>query len=370
MSIFSEEITVTLNGKYDLLSSTQKDSLKKLFIYINARHKILDKDVKVHYYNIISSFEDNTFEVSGLKNQNENKFSEGLNELASMNPRVSLSTISFNIHPLDFSKGLWSVRSDSDSLDKRIYFKGGKKIRKNSKKFRGGNCTVVSSVQQPSCLPTPNVEMYKYPCSQLTDNQFGFKEMQGFAGGSKKKKQSNMSKKKHIKKGGSCGQQVQHCLGSSYANLGKTAISDGAVSDPMTGSEVAWFHRYSYGATPSTNEVAQPIVQKGGSYSLNLNEKIGGLAQVSQSYDDFAPSTTNLKITSVNPSQNVPCNVLNYNERLNFVGGTRKRNSKKNIKGGNAPFPNSFSNEVGNFSSDMLTHKFNCNQPQWSKDCA
>ena len=378
-SISAEEISVTLNGNFDLLSVEQKNSLQKLFIYINARHKILDTDVKVYYYNIISSIIDNTFEVSGLKNANTQKFVEGLNELESLNPRVILSKIPYDKHPLDFSKGIWSVSSDSDLLDKRIYLKGGK-ISKISKKLRGGNCSVVSSVQAPSCLPTPNLEMYKYPCSQLTDNQFGFKDMQGLVGGGRKKKLrggscdnglclTGGSRKRYIKKGGSCGEQVQHCLGSSYANLGKTAISDGAVTDPMTGSEVAWFHRYSFGAVPSTNEVSQPVVQKGGAFSFNLNEKIGGLAPVTQTYDEFAPSTTNLKINSVNPSQNTVCNVLNYNERFNFVGG-RKRKSKKNIKGGNAPFPNSFSNEVGNYSPDMMTHKFNCAQPQWSKDCS
>jgi hypothetical protein len=369
-SISAEEITVTLNGNFDSLSVNQKDSLKKLFIFINARHKKLDEDVKVYFYNLNSSINDRTFEVSGLKNQNEEQFLQGLNELQSLNPRVSPSTISHNKHPLNVCMGISSVNRDSGLLDKKVYFKGGK-IRKTSKKLRGGNCGVVSSVQQPSCLPTPNLEMYKYPCSQLTDNQFGFKDMQGLVGGSRKKKQTAGSKKKrYIKKGGSCGEPVQHCLGSSYANLGKTAISDGAPTDHMTASEGAWFNRYTFGGVSSTNEVPQPVAQKGGAYSLNLSEKIGGLAQVSQSYDDLSPSTTNLQIRSVNPSQNVPCNVLNYNERLNFVGGTRKRNSKKNIKGGNAPFPSSFSNEVGNFSQDMMTHKFNCAQPQWSKDCS
>lgn len=364
-----EEITVTLNGNFDLLSNQQKDSLQKLFIYINARHKRLDTDVKVYYYNIISSIIDETFEVSGLKNQNTQQFAEGLNELESLNPRVIVSKIPYDKHPLDFSKGIWSVNIDSGSLDKRIYFKGGK-ISKISKKLRGGNCTIVSSVPQPSCLPTPNLEMYKYPCTQLTDNQFGFKDMQGLVGGSRKKQQTAGSKKKrYIKKGGSCGEQVQHCLGSSYANLGKTAISDGAPTDHMTASEGAWFNRYTFGGVSSTNEVPQPVAQKGGAYSLNLSEKIGGLAEVSQSYDEHSPSNSNLQIRSVNPSQNSSCNVLDYNERLNFVGGTKKRNSKKNKKGGNAPFPNSFSNEVGNFSPDMMTHKFNCAQPQWSKDC-
>ena len=369
-SISAEEITVTLNGNFDSLSVDQKDSLKKLFIFINARHKKLDEDVKVYFYNLNSSIKDSTFEVSGLKNQNEQQFLEGLNELQSLSPSVSSSMISHNKHPLNVCMGISSVNRDSGLLDKKVYFKGGK-IRKTSKKLSGGNCDVVSTVQQPSCLPTPNLEMYKYPCSQLTDNQFGFKEMQGLVGGSRKKKQTGGSKKKrYIKKGGSCGEQVQHCLGSSYANLGKTAISDGAPTDHMTASEGAWFNRYTFGGVSSTNEVPQPVAQKGGAYSLNLSEKIGGLAQVSQSYDDLQPSTSNLQIRSANPSHNNACTVLNYNERFNFIGGTRKRNSKKNIKGGNAPFPNSFSNEVGNFSPDMTTHKFNCAQPQWSKDCS
>jgi S-adenosylhomocysteine hydrolase len=51
-TINTEEITVTLKGIYNLLTEEQKDSLKKLFILINARHKILDEDIKIHYYNI------------------------------------------------------------------------------------------------------------------------------------------------------------------------------------------------------------------------------------------------------------------------------------------------------------------------------
>lgn len=360
-TINTEEITVTLYGNYDLLTEEQKDSLKKLFILISARHKKLDRDIKIHYYNINSSIINKTFEVSGLKNIEEN-FLEGLEELKELNPNVKQSKIETNEHPLDFSKGLWSV-SESGSLENKITLnrKGGK----ISKKLRGGNCAVVSSVQQPNCLPTPVVEMYKYPCSQLTENQFGFKEMLGFSGGSKK--QTKLSKKKkYIKKGGSCGQPVQHCLGSSYANLGKTAISDGAPTDGMTASEGAWFNRYSFGGVASTNEVPK----SGGAYSFNLNEKIGGLPALTQTYDEFAPSTTNLQIRSVNPSQNTQTNILNYNERLNLKGGFKKSKSKKNIKGGNAPFPNSLSNEVGNFSPDMLSRKFDCNQPNWSKNCS
>ena len=73
-SISAEEITVTLNGNFDSLSDNKIDSLKKLFIFINARHKILERDVKVYYYNLNSSINDSTFEVSGLKNQNEEQF--------------------------------------------------------------------------------------------------------------------------------------------------------------------------------------------------------------------------------------------------------------------------------------------------------
>jgi hypothetical protein len=272
------------------------------------------------------------------------------------------------------------------------------------KRLNGGTsgCGTFSSTAptatNPTCLPTPDVEMYKYPCPHLTENQFGM----AVGGRSKKRRVFRKSQR-----GGSCGGPTDHCLGGSYANLGKTAISDGGPNDLPTPSELSWFFRNTYGATPSTNVVPQaPVVndtaqkggrrkyQRGGNVFLNLNDKIGGLSRVDSTYDPYPPSLSNLEVTGPGPQDVQLTRVIPYNTRLNganaqpqldnsslarnsFVlsGGSRKkksfltRRSRNHLFGGNSPFPNVFNGVQGEFSSDMSIRDFNCNQPNWCPKC-
>jgi len=108
-SISLQEITVTFDGNFDILSIEQKKSLKKIFNYINGRIIHLDKDINLYYYGLASHNENKTFEVSGFKNQDEQKFLEGINELQSLNPRVSLSNFTYKTRPINVSMGVWSL---------------------------------------------------------------------------------------------------------------------------------------------------------------------------------------------------------------------------------------------------------------------
>ncbi len=241
-----------------------------------------------------------------------------------------------------------------------------KKSRLNKKRLTGGNvCNATATVENPSCLPTPNVEIYKYPCSALTENQFGMPGMGSISlGGGRSRRRSQ--------KGGSCGGPTMDCLGSNYDTLGKTAISDGAPTDIPTSSELAWFFRNTYGATPSTNIVPSTNVnntcveltggrsrknkkqtggtcptcnlvtqiggtcttcnivtqtggkksrnkktQKGGNVYLDLNDKIGGLSRVNNCYDPFPPSIDNLQVLSPVARDVTVTNIIPYNTRLN-----------------------------------------------------
>ena len=429
-----------------------------------------------------------------------------------------------------------------------------KKSRTNRKLHNGGNsCNATATVNNPSCLPTPNVEMYKYPCPHLTENQFGMPGMGSISlsggkqsqnesrnqsrkqsrrslvkrrtyiqtGGKTKKeledelkqlevwysnatsdpyapmhagphnhykttkkslliqileaarkeeqgiaeataalqqqealeaaeaaqaarwelekqarleaaRQNPLSWRNDPKYGGSCAGATADCLGSSYANLGKTAISDGAPTDLPSASELSWFFRNTYGATPSTNVIPQsnpdntcvqkggrsrkqkggdcltcpvPIQnggkksrtkknQSGGNVYLDLNDKIGGLSRVNNCYDPFPPSLDNLKVLGSGAQDVAVTNVIPYNTRLNganaqplldessltrnsfqLVGGSKKkknfltRNSRHYLFGGNSQFPNAYNGVQSNFSPDMLTRKFDCGQPHWCPTC-
>jgi hypothetical protein len=261
------------------------------------------------------------------------------------------------------------------------------------RRLRGGdaNCGTFSSTAptaiNPTCLPTPNVEMYKYPCPHLTENQFGM------AVGGRYKKRRISRRRQH---GGSCGGPTPDCMGNNYDNLGKTAISDGGPNDLPTPSELSWFFRNTYGATPSTNVVpdASATVQKGGNVFLNLNDKIGGLSRVDNTYDPYPPSLSNLEVTGPGPQDVQLTRVIPYNTRLNgataqpelgnssltrnsfeLSGGSRKkksfltRKSRNHLFGGNGQYPNVFNGVQGEFSPDMNIRKFDCNQPNWSQTC-
>ena len=419
-----------------------------------------------------------------------------------------------------------------------------KNSRTNKKLHKGGNsCNATATVNNPSCLPTPNVEMYKYPCPNLTENQFGMpgmgsislsggkqsrrgsiknlrrtynqeggktkseleqelrelevwysnatsdpyapmhagpqnhykttkksllkqildaarKEEQGIAEATaalakqeaveaaeaaeaarwelekearlEAARKNPLSWRNDTKYGGSCAGPTADCLGSNYANLGKTAISDGAPTDLPSASELSWFFRNSYGATPSTNIIPQsnpdntcvqnggrsrkhkggncltcdiPLqnggkksrtkkTQNGGNVYLDLNDKIGGLSKVNNCYDPFPPSLDNLKVLGSGAQDVSVTNVIPYNSRLNganvqplldessltrnsfqFVGGGKKkknfltRNSRHYLFGGNSQFPNAYNGVQSNFSPDMLTRKFDCAQPHWCPTC-
>ena len=362
-----------------------------------------------------------------------------------------------------------------------------KKSRFNRKLHKGGNsCNATATVNNPSCLPTPNVEMYKYPCSDLTTDQFGMPGMGSISlsGGKKSRTQSrnqsikesrhgsiknqrhtynqaggktkseleeelrklerlysdatsdpyapmhagpkkhyNSSKKSLLKQildaarkeeqgiaeataaldqqealeaaeeaevvrwelekqarleaarknplswrndpkyGGSCAGPSADCMGSNYDNLGKTAISDGAPTDLPSASELAWFFRNTYGATPSTDVIPQSnpdntCVQKGGSHTqkagsrrarkqrggncvmcelpaqtggkkskkkiqrggnhfFDLSDKIGGLSRVDNCYDPYPPSLDNLKVNGPLPQDVQVSNVIPYNTQYN-----------------------------------------------------
>jgi hypothetical protein len=279
--------------------------------------------------------------------------------------------------------------------------------RNFSKKRRlhGGdaNCGSFSSTAptatNPTCLPTPNVEMYKYPCPHLTENQFGM----AVGGRSKKRRVSRRSQR-----GGSCAGPTPDCMGNNYDNLGKTAISDGGPNDMPTPSELSWFFRNTYGAIPSTNVVTQPVVnttaqkggrrkyQRGGNVFLDLNDKIGGLSRVGNTYDPYPPSFSNLEVTGKGPQDVQLTQVIPYNTRYNGAtaqpelenssltrnsfelsggGGSRKkksfltRKSRNHLFGGNGQYPNVFNGVQGEFSPDMSIRNFNCNQPNWSTKC-
>lgn len=95
--------------------------------------------------------------------------------------------------------------------------------------------------------------------------------------------------------------------------------------------------------------------QKGGNYFLSLDQpRIGGLAEVSFVDDIYAQSAPNINVVNIDPTL----------QQVNscIKGGStsiKKQTTKKNNKKGGD----------GNFSSDMITRKFDCYQPKWSVDC-
>lgn len=280
-----------------------------------------------------------------------------------------------------------------------------------------GCASNAATVLDPTCLPDPDVKMYVQPCSNLTENQFG---MQGMAGlslrGGRKKRQQRVSNRRQLR-GGSCGGPNADCFGNNYDNLGATAISDGGSNDPPNASELAWFFRNSYGATPSTNVIPQPNIntscsqtqkggrrrchrvskrraQRGGNYFFNLNQRIGGLPQVDNTYDPYAPSLSNLQVNGHNPSDVRVVNVIPYDTQYNgatavplietssltrnsfeLSGGSKKRSfltrrSRNHLFGGSVgAYPSALNGFPGDFSADMETRQFNCNQPNWCPKC-
>ena len=307
-----------------------------------------------------------------------------------------------------------------------------KKSRSNRKLHKGGNsCNSTATVNNPSCLPTPNVEMYKYPCSDLTKDQFGMPGMGSISmdGG----RRSGSRSRRKAQHGGSCAGPTADCMGSNYDNLGKTAISDGGPNDLPSASELSWFFRNTYGATPSTDVIPQPNInnscvqkggrsrkqrggncvmcelppqtggkkskkkiQRGGNYFLDLSDKIGGLSRVDNCYDPYPPSLDNVKVNGPLPQDVQVSNVIPYNTQYNGAtaqplleesaltrnsfelqgGGNKKksfltRNSRNYLFGGSdaGQFPNVYNGAQSDFSPDMLTRKFDCAQPNWCSKC-
>ena len=400
---------------------------------------------------------------------------------------------------------------------------------------RGGDesCATIPNLKTNSCLGEPDVSNYIFPCKNLTSNQFGFKDIGSYKGGSSRKgqrqarkqrggtegaypgvfgerivtpyddwtvglgqnpavttqmeadaagpgqaggrrqqkKRSNKGqmggcgacydgyddffrgsnsnrtggsslKKRRQQRGGSCHQTVSSCLASNpiaaqatavydNVNLAKTAISDGSPTDLPSPSELAWFFRNTYGATPSTNLVSNQKggkkrnsrqkskkgrkVQKGGhsdQYFFSFDEKIGGLPRVDHEYDIYPPSLHNVKVSGPAITDVTMVDELNYNLRnrtADVVGAledssltrdsfqipedmpmagaktTCQTGGKKNYltrktrnylftqrkqKGGDpAAFPQSFDSAQSVFTEDMTRRTFDCHQPNWCPKC-
>ena len=215
--------------------------------------------------------------------------------------------------------------------------------------------TNTTTTNTTDCLFKDVSSQYISPCGNLTENQFGFKDMGSIlSGGSRRRKMrltrrqaskiQQLRRKIHrkIHRGGDCSKPVPDCFGNTLKNL-----SDNSY----VGSQDAWAHRYTTGANSSTN-----IVQKGGGYRLSIDApRIGGLAEVQNVPEPWMPSTINR-----NP----------YDSNRVLLGG-RSRKSKK-LYGGNsspAPFHTSFGTTKSVFTDNMNQREFACNQPTWSPKC-
>ena len=208
------------------------------------------------------------------------------------------------------------------------------------------------------CLFKDVSNQYISPCENLTDHQFGFKDMGSVvSGGSRRKmrltrrqtsKIQRLRRKIHrnMHRGGDCSKPVPDCFGNTLKNL-----SDNSY----VGSENAWAHRYTVGANSSTN-----VVQKGGGYRLSIDApRIGGLAEVQNVPEPWMPSTVNR-----NP----------YDSNRVLLGGRRRKGNRtsKKLYGGKsspAPFHTSFGTTKSVMTDNMSQREFACNQPTWSPKC-
>jgi hypothetical protein len=213
------------------------------------------------------------------------------------------------------------------------------------KKQRGGICSGAStatSISDPTCLPNPDLGMYVHPCKNLTENQFGMPGMPGLSlrGGRKNRRRV-----------------------SNRRSAGRS------------------------------RQISKRRGQRGGNYFFNLNQRIGGLAQVDNTFDPYPPSLSNLKINSSVAGDVSVRNAVPYPNNTNnavvplvetssltrnslaLSGGSKKksfltRRSRNHLFGGSvAAFPSAFNGVPSEFSPNMETRQFNCNQPVWCPKC-
>jgi hypothetical protein len=249
--------------------------------------------------------------------------------------------------------------------------------KRNNNRQRGGEYAAFQPVK--ACGVDPNVEQYKAPCGSLVNNQFGLKETVGYyAGGSRKNSRNNSRRKNNNRRNnnnnqkGGCGDAKADCMGKTIPGMGDMTN--------YGSSELAWFYRNTYGATPSTNELTQQKggnrrnnnsrtnrsrnnnrsrknnSQRGGNYFLDVSKPtLGGLSQVGSQYDLYPPSFKNLQVTSTDPNT---VRVTNIVQRGGSRNNSRKNNRRNNNQRGG-----------GNFSPDMMTRAFDCKQPSWCDNC-
>lgn len=214
------------------------------------------------------------------------------------------------------------------------------------------------------CLFKDVSNQYITPCGNLTENQFGFKDMGSVISGgcgSRRRKMSltrrQASKiqrlRRKIHRGGDCSKPVPDCFGNTLKNL-----SDNSY----VGSEDAWAHRYTSGAGSSTN-----ALQKGGGYRLSVDApRIGGLAEVKNVPEPWAPSSVNR-----NPyDSNTNSRVLLGGRRRKSNSNTKRKSKLRKLYGGDlAQFETSFGTTKSVFTDNMTQREFACNQPSWNPKC-
>ena len=215
------------------------------------------------------------------------------------------------------------------------------------------NCAIPPQPFRDTCgLQAPNLDVYKGACGALTDRQFEFNDIRGYnstGGGSRR---SNLKSRRKIYKKN---MKISSRKLSRKQNRRSSRKSSRKISKKSKRSQ-------------------RNRRQRGGAYTFNLSERIGGLPAVAALPDTTPPTCYPPHIQKGGKMHYLTRNMNSQS----FVNGFRNKSQSNSSsssssynqqQGGMMDFNEAYRGQMSVFTDDMMKRSFDCRQPDWTTKC-
>lgn len=207
------------------------------------------------------------------------------------------------------------------------------------------NCAISPQPFRDTCgLQAPNLDVYKGACGALTDHQFEFNDIRGYnstGGGSRR---SNLKSRRKIYK-----------KNMKKSNRKLSSKSSRKISKKSKRSQ-------------------RKRRQRGGAYTFNLSERIGGLPAVAALPDTTHPTCYPPSIQNGGKMHYLTRN-MNSQSFVNRLRNKSQSDSSSSSssynqqQGGMMDFNDAYRGQMSVFTDDMMKRSFDCRQPDWTSKC-
>ena len=205
------------------------------------------------------------------------------------------------------------------------------------------SCAISPQPYRDTCgLQAPNLDVYKGACGALTAHQFEFPDIRAYnsTGGGVSRRKNLKSRRKIYKKN----MKVSRRKSASRKSLRKSNKKQ----------------------RKSNKKNRKPRKsQRGGAYTFNLSERIGGLPAVA-ALPDTVPPTCYPPPVQRGGKMHYLTKSMNSQSLVNKFGSSQNQIQQQ---GGMMDYNDAYRGQMGVFTDNMMQRQFDCRQPDWTPKC-